>query len=106
MAPVTDVHSHMVMPEVLALLEREGAAYNTRIVERDGRRVFLIEETARRPINAQVLGLDDGAARMADMHAEGIERELVSCVPFVMYPGVEAQRALAVAQTHNDSLAA
>ena len=33
-------------------------------------------------------------------------RKLVSCVPFVMYPGIEAQRALAVAQTHNDSLAA
>ena len=73
--PVTDMHSHIVMPEVLALLERDGAAYDTRIVERNGRRVFVIEETAARPINAQVLGLDDGAARLADMHAEGIERE-------------------------------
>ena len=34
MAPVTDVHSHIVTPEVLALLERDGAAYNTRIAER------------------------------------------------------------------------
>jgi len=106
MAQVTDMHSHMVMPEVLALLERDGSAYNTRVVEGDGRRVFVIEETATRPINAQVLGLDAGAARLADMRAEGIERELVSCVPFVMYPGIEPQRALTVAQTHNDSLAA
>ncbi len=105
-APVVDVHSHIVLPEVLALLERDGAAYQTRIVERDGQRLFLIAETATRPINARILGLDDGAARLADMQAQGIDSEVVSCVPFVMYPGVDEQRALAIAQTHNDAMSA
>jgi aminocarboxymuconate-semialdehyde decarboxylase len=101
-----DLHSHIVTPEVLALLERDGEHYATRIVERDGQRQFLIGETATRPINASILGLERGAARLRDMDAEGIDCEVLSCVPFVMYPGVEAGRALAVAQTHNDSVAA
>jgi aminocarboxymuconate-semialdehyde decarboxylase len=100
-----DLHSHIVTTDVLALIERDGHNFDTRIIERDGQRFFLIAETATRPINAKVLGLDDGAARLADMDAEGIERAALTCVPFVMYPGVEPERALTVAQTHNDSVA-
>jgi aminocarboxymuconate-semialdehyde decarboxylase len=99
-----DAHSHIVTPDVLALLERDGAHYATRIIERQGERQFLIGELATRPINDKILGTDKGAARIHDMDAEGIARELVSCVPFVMYPGVDARRGLAVAQTHNDSV--
>jgi aminocarboxymuconate-semialdehyde decarboxylase len=40
------------------------------------------------------------------MDAEGVACEVVSCIPFVMYPGVESERGLAIAQTHNDSVAA
>ena len=101
-----DLHCHMVTPDVLALLERDGQHYATRIIERDGQRLFLIGETATRPINERVLGLEDGAARIRDMDAEGVAYEVVSCIPFVMYPGVEAERGLAIAQTHNDSVAA
>jgi aminocarboxymuconate-semialdehyde decarboxylase len=101
-----DLHSHIVTTDVLALLQREGHNFQTRIIERDGQRFFLIAETATRPINPKVLGLDDGAARLADMDAEGIERAALTCVPFVMYPGVAPECALAVAQTHNDSVAA
>jgi aminocarboxymuconate-semialdehyde decarboxylase len=96
----------MVTPEVLALLERDGQHYATRIVERDGQRLFLIGETATRPINERVLGLKDGAARIRDMDAQAVACEVVSCIPFVMYPGVEPERGLAIAQTHNDSIAA
>ena len=104
-ARAIDLHSHIVTAEVLALLEREGQHFDTRIIERDGQRLFLIAETATRPINARVVGLEDGATRLADMDAEGIERAALSCVPFVMYPGVEPERALEVAQAHNDSVA-
>ena len=90
-----DLHSHIVTADVLTLLEREGANFDTRIIERDGQRFFLIADTATRPINAKVIGLDDGAARRADMEAEGIECAALTCVPFVMYPGVEPERALA-----------
>src|SRR5260370_38250457 len=99
-----DLNSHIVTPEVLALMERDGEHYNTRIVERDGGRQFLIEDTATRPINAKILGLDGGAARLQDMDAEGIDCEVVSCVPFVMYPRVDADRGLPGAQAHNDSV--
>jgi len=104
--PSIDVHAHIVTPEVLALVERAPDHYQTRIIDHDGQRHFLIAETATRPINAKILGLDDGAARLRDMDAEGIDREVLSCVPFLMYPGAAADRALAVAQTHNDSVAA
>ena len=101
-----DMHTHIVTPEVLAVIKRDGHHYDTRIVERDGQQQFLIGETATRPINARVLGSDAGAARLQDMDAEGIACEVLSCVPFVMYPGVDPDRALAIAQTHNDSVAA
>ncbi len=101
-----DLHSHIVTPDVLELLQREGQHFDTRIVERDGRQVFLIAETATRPINAKILGTDDFSARLVDMDAEGVEREALTCVPFVMYPGVDAERGLAIAQVHNDSVAA
>jgi aminocarboxymuconate-semialdehyde decarboxylase len=101
-----DMHSHIVTPEVLAVIQRDGHHYATRIVERDGQRQFLIGETATRPINAKVLGSDVGAARLQDMDAEGIACEVLSCVPFVMYPNVDPDRALAIAETHNDSVAA
>jgi aminocarboxymuconate-semialdehyde decarboxylase len=101
-----DLHSHIVTPDVHDLLKRDGHHYDTRIVERDGRQVFLIAETATRPINAKILGTDDFAARIVDMDAEGVEREALTCVPFVMYPNVDADRSLAVAQVHNDSVAA
>ena len=105
-ARAIDLHSHIVTADVLSLLEREGADFfDTRIIDRDGQRFFLIAETATRPINPKVIGLNDGAARRADMDAEGIERAALTCVPFVMYPGVEPERALTVAQTHNDSVA-
>jgi aminocarboxymuconate-semialdehyde decarboxylase len=100
-----DAHSHIVTPDVLALLERDGAHYATRIITSEGQRQFLIGESATRPINDKILGTNNGAARIHDMDAEGIDCELVSCVPFVMYPGVDARRGLAVAQTHNDSVA-
>jgi hypothetical protein len=35
---VIDMHNHLVAPEVVAFLEREGALYTTRIAERDGQR--------------------------------------------------------------------
>jgi aminocarboxymuconate-semialdehyde decarboxylase len=101
-----DLHSHIVTAEVLALLEQEGDNLDTRIVEHEGQRFFLIAETTKRPINARVVGSDDAALRLADMNSEGIERAALTCVPFVMYPGVAAERALAVAQTNNDSVAA
>ncbi len=100
MRPI-DVHNHMIAPEVIQYLEREGERYQTRIVESDGARFFLIKETARRPINDKI---SKPEARMVDMDAEGVGIQAISCVPFIMYPDVSPELGLAIAQVNNDAL--
>jgi aminocarboxymuconate-semialdehyde decarboxylase len=97
-----DMHNHFVAPDVIDFLAREGKHYATRIVERDGRRFFLIQEKAMRPIDGAI---SDPKARIADMDREGIATQAVSCVPFLMYPDVANDLALAIAQVNNDSMA-
>ena len=100
---VIDMHNHFIAPEVIDFLAREGKHFATRIVERDGRRFFLIQEKAMRPIDGPI---SDARARIADMDREGITTQAVSCVPFLMYPDVDAGLGLAVAQVNNDAMAA
>ena len=82
---VIDMHNHFIAPEVIDFLAREGRHYATRIVERDRRRFFLIQEKALRPIDGP---MSDAAARIKDMDREGITLQAISCVPFLMYPDV------------------
>src|SRR5438128_12061142 len=97
------MHNHLVAPEVIAFLEREGAHYNTRIVEQDGQRFFIIQDTARRPLHARISQVE---VRLSDMDAEGVDIQAVSCVPFVMYPEVPAAWCIAIARLNNEALAA
>jgi len=101
--PVIDMHNHMIAPEVVDFLDREGKRFETRIIERDGGRFFLIQESATRPINDK---MTQPETRIADMDAEGVEVQAVSCVPFIMYPDVAPDAGLAIAQVNNDALAA
>ena len=103
MVRVIDLHNHLVAPEVVAYLEREGAHYNTRLVERDGQRFFIIQDTARRPLHARISHVE---ARLSDMDAEGVDMQAISCVPFVMFPEVSAELGLTIARINNDGLAA
>jgi aminocarboxymuconate-semialdehyde decarboxylase len=100
---VIDLHNHFIAPEVIDYLAREGKHYATRIVERDGRRFFMIQEKAMRPIGGPI---SDARARIADMDREGITAQAVSCVPFLMYPDVDSDLGLAIAQVNNDAMAA
>jgi aminocarboxymuconate-semialdehyde decarboxylase len=100
---VIDMHNHFIAPEVIGHLARDGHHYSTRIVEREGRRFFLIQERALRPIDGPISDTD---ARLADMEREGIAAQVVSCVPFLMYPEVDATLGLAIAQVNNDAMAA
>jgi len=100
---VIDMHNHFTAPAVIDFLAREGRHYATRIVERDGRRFFLIQEKALRPIDGP---MSDAAARIKDMDREGITLQAVSCVPFLMYPDVADDLGLAIAQVNNDAMAA
>lgn len=103
MSRVIDMHNHLVAPEVVQYLAREGARYNTRIVEQDGRRFFVIQDTARRPLQARITEV---SARLSDMDAEGVDIQAISCVPFVMYPEVSAELARTIARLNNEALAA
>jgi aminocarboxymuconate-semialdehyde decarboxylase len=100
---VVDMHNHFIAPEIIEFLAREGKHFATRIVERDGRRFFLIQEKAMRPIDGPI---SDARARIADMEREGISTQAVSCVPFLMYPDVDGARALAITQVNNDAMVA
>jgi aminocarboxymuconate-semialdehyde decarboxylase len=98
-----DMHNHFIAPEIIDFLAREGSHYATRIVERGGRRFVLIQEKALRPIDGPI---SNANARIADMDREGIAIQAISCVPFLMYPDVPNDRALAIAQVNNDAMAA
>jgi len=79
---VIDMHNHFIAPEVIRYLARDGRHYATRIVEREDRRFFLIQEKALRPIDGPI---SDASARLADMEREGVVTQAVSCVPFPEY---------------------
>ena len=100
---VIDMHNHFIAPEIIDFLAREGKHFATRIVERDGRRFFLIQEKAMRPIDGPI---SNAQARLADMERESVTAQAVSCVPFLMYPDVDAALGLAIAQVNNDAMAA
>ena len=100
---VIDMHNHFIAPEIIDFLAREGKHFATRIVERDGRRFFMIQEKAMRPIDGPI---SDAQARIADMDREGVTAQAVSCVPFLMYPDVDAAHGLAIAQVSNDAMVA
>src|SRR6266849_5259084 len=100
---VIDMHNHFIAPEVIDYLAHEGKHYATRIVEREGRRFFMIQEKAMRPIDGPI---SNAHARITDMNREGITTQAVSCVPFLMYPDVDAELGLAIAQVNNDAMAA
>lgn len=100
---VIDMHNHFIAPEAIDFLAREGKHFATRIVEREGRRFFLIREKAMRPIDGPI---SNAQARIADMDRESVTAQAVSCVPFLMYPDVEASLALAIAQVNNDAMVA
>lgn len=100
---VIDMHNHMAAPEVVSFLEREGERYATRIVERDGKRFFVIQDNAQRLLHDK---LSQAEARLPDMDEEGVTMQAVSCIPFLMYPEVTAELGLAISQINNEALAA
>ena len=100
---VIDLHNHMVTPAVIEFLERDGAHFDTTIVERNGVRFARIGESAIRPLHER---MTQAEPRIGDMNKLGVDVQAVSCVPFLMYPEVEAGRAKAIARVNNESLAA
>jgi len=103
MTRVIDMHNHMVAPEVVTFLEREGERYATRLIEREGKRFFLIQDAALRPLTDKI---SQPEARLGDMDTEGVDIQAVSCVPFLMYPEVTPELGVTIARINNDALVA
>ena len=98
-----DLHTHFVAPDLLDFLRREGASYDTRVVEDErGEPWFVIKESARRPAGPRVTA---PARRLRDMDRQGVQVHVLSCPPFLLYPEVEPAAGLAIAQLANDTLA-
>ena len=100
---VIDMHNHMAAPEVVSFLEREGERYATRIVARDGKRFFVIQDSAQRLLHDK---LTQAETRLLDMDKDEVTMQAVSCIPFLMYPEVTPELGLAIAQINNEALAA
>jgi aminocarboxymuconate-semialdehyde decarboxylase len=96
-----DLHAHVVPSEIVEFLAREGARFDTQIVESEGRRFFEIAGRARRPIVAPI---HDPEARLPDMDAHGVSLQAVSAVPFLMYPELEPTTAAEFAARVNDGI--
>ena len=99
---VVDMHNHIAAPEVVEFLAREGKHFDTEIVERDGARFFRIGSGATRPIHERICHAE---ARLPDMDAGGIDVQAVSCIPFLMYPEVDAALGREIATVNNGALA-
>ena len=81
---VIDMHNHFIAPEVIDHLARDGSHYATRIVEREGRRFFLIQEKAMRPIDGPISNASCASSRHgARRHRQpgDILRSHSSCIP-------------------------
>jgi hypothetical protein len=76
-----------IAPEVVSFLER-GARFETRIIERDGGRFFLVGTATRHQHD------DAPETRIADMDAEGVGQAVLR--PFIMYL-TSRRRGLAIA---------
>jgi aminocarboxymuconate-semialdehyde decarboxylase len=100
---VVDMHNHFIAPEVATFLEREGHRYATRLEERGGKRFFVIRDSAVRPMHERI---SQAEPRLRDMDGAGIDVQAVSCVPFLMYPEVDAGLARMITTVNNDGLAA
>src|SRR3989454_9915636 len=100
---VVDMHNHFIAPEVAAFLEREGHRYATRLEQRGGKRFFVIRDSAVRPLHERI---SQAEPRLRDMDGAGIDVQAVSCVPFLMYPEVDAALGRTISEINNDGLAA
>jgi aminocarboxymuconate-semialdehyde decarboxylase len=96
-----DVHTHIVPPDLLNAILRDGSRLQTRTEDEGDRRWLVIQESTRRPLNDR---LTDLQTRTREFSAQGIAAQALSCPPFVMYYDADADAASAIAEVANDSI--
>jgi aminocarboxymuconate-semialdehyde decarboxylase len=94
-APVTDVHAHVLLPSLQAEVERrapEGVAAAAALeLIRNGAASLAVSGPM---VGARIPKLTDPAVRLAEMDAQGVDRQWVSASPNHFYPWAEEQLAV------------
>ena len=99
---VVDVHDHFVPPAFAELVRRRGPDLATELVREGEHEHFLIEGTARRSYDPRLYDLETRREQMAE---DGVDLQILSCLPFMTYYGIPPEDGLAVARLVNDGLA-
>lgn len=102
MARCIDVHSHFLPASVLALLQRDGARYNTPVVSRDGK-MFVV--TPERPYGPIGPGFHDVDVRKQYLAEHGIVTQILAPPPFLFYYWIDARLGVDVIRTVNEAIA-
>jgi aminocarboxymuconate-semialdehyde decarboxylase len=101
-APVTDVHAHVIVPEI----RRDaapGESWRPSVhLDQDGRQVVEIDG---REVRSMVHELSDVDAILESRAASGVSRVVLSPVVPLLYPNVEAEVALERCRIQNDGIA-
>ncbi|MCW3492592.1 amidohydrolase family protein [Microbacterium sp. SSM24] len=100
--PVTDVHAHLLLPELHAEIERrdpEGVAAAAALeLRRNGTESLQVSGPM---VGARIPRLTDVDVRLAAMDAQGVDRQWVSVSPNHFYPWASEQLAVWIAQETN-----
>jgi aminocarboxymuconate-semialdehyde decarboxylase len=82
-----DVHAHLLMPTLHAEVERRAPGVVAEAAALDLRRNGAASQAVSRPmVGARIPKLTDVRVRLADMDAQGVERQWVSASPNHFYP--------------------
>lgn len=101
MAPVTDVHAHVIVPELLR--GDGGESWRPRVWREDRQQLVELEG---RVVRSMVAAVSDAAAIIADRAAVGIERTLLCPWVPLLYPDADAATCLERCRLQNRALAA
>jgi aminocarboxymuconate-semialdehyde decarboxylase len=104
--PVTDVHAHVLLPALHAEVERRAPDEVRAAAELDLRRNGAESQAVSGPmVGSRIPKLTDVAVRLADMDAQGVDRQWVSASPNHFYPWANEGLSVWIAMEANRLIA-
>jgi aminocarboxymuconate-semialdehyde decarboxylase len=106
-APVTDVHAHVLLPSLHAEVERRAPDGVRAAADLEFRRNGAASVAVSGPmVGSRIPKLTDVHVRLADMDAQGVDRQWVSASPNHFYPWAPEGLAVWIANEANRLIAA